>query len=305
MKQNFEGDGGNAITIKNIVFSEKNETWRLRNIELYNIPEYDIYYNEGMITQNDGIVMYIRSKLKHTVNIIDVDEIKCIQAEIGQNNGKNTNILAIYRSPSTCVRRFMVSLDCTLERLRQGRTKDYIIMGDINIDLRNKNQITEEYLNIMCEKGYTSLNYEPTREMGNTLTCIDHYFIRTEQDTSNSQIYILKTYITDHYPVILAIRSRKWKEEKEVEETVKMDYNKMRTLAAEEDWKLIEDCGSELECDGRSEQNDLGIVEKLACKFVDKIKKVIENSKFIVGKNSTKKKSWITIGLINSIKKRD
>ncbi|KAJ8676780.1 hypothetical protein QAD02_012567 [Eretmocerus hayati] len=50
------------------------ETWELGNIGLYNIPGYDIYYNEGMLTQNDGTGMFMKNTLKYTVNLMSVVE---------------------------------------------------------------------------------------------------------------------------------------------------------------------------------------------------------------------------------------
>ncbi|KAJ8686998.1 hypothetical protein QAD02_022792 [Eretmocerus hayati] len=81
----------------------------------------------------------------------------------------------------------------------------------------------------------------------------------------------------------------------------------MKRLAAQEDWSLLRncDCGNGGNSDGASDHCELDLVNQLACQLVDEIPKVTENSKIVIDKGEKKRKSWITIEMTRSIKKRD
>ncbi|KAJ8676781.1 hypothetical protein QAD02_012568 [Eretmocerus hayati] len=55
----------------------------------------------------------------------------------------------MYRSPSTCLETFLESLNWTIDHLNREGLNEHIIMGDMNIDLRSKNSIAEDYMNVM------------------------------------------------------------------------------------------------------------------------------------------------------------
>ena len=82
-----------------------------------------------------------------------------------------------------------------------------IIIGDINIDLLCDNIKTQEYLNILNEKGFVSLiNDIPTRIQENSRSCLDHIFIRVNNSTfeiENIIPIVLNSTITDHTPLIM------------------------------------------------------------------------------------------------------
>ncbi|KAJ8947641.1 hypothetical protein NQ317_008848 [Molorchus minor] len=181
------------------------ETWRLVDTTLLNIPNYDLIYNNGTVNQNDGVVIYIKSGLNYDYQIKDFDNIKVISLKVKY---KNTiiHVTTIYRSPSTCPQQFNDKLYNYLKTISTEATEVKVIMGDINIDIMDSNEISQEYLNIMAEWGYTSAINNYTRVQGNSKSCIDHLFFNIQNMPNISMIpMILKTCISDHFSVVLQV----------------------------------------------------------------------------------------------------
>lgn len=80
------------------------------------------------------------------MNNFEIDEGNsiCIDFNVGD---KDFKMIAIYRSPSLNIGRFITSLDNQLQSLKL--INNIIILGDINIDILGNNNLVNEYLSMM------------------------------------------------------------------------------------------------------------------------------------------------------------
>lgn len=75
------------------------ETWNVQNTDQFNLQGYKIYYNESTINQNDGVIIYVKENIKHTISIKKYDDFKFISCELNLNNDLFL-ITGIYKSPN-------------------------------------------------------------------------------------------------------------------------------------------------------------------------------------------------------------
>lgn len=267
------------------------ETWKIDNINMYKIEGYDILYNEGVFNQNDGIVIYIKNNLNYTYQIDKINNVSVINLNIQLVDYK-INIIAVYKSPSINSREFIIDLYQYLKSAKT--TADYkFILGDLNIDIMKKNEISSEFLNTLCEYGYKSTINKYTRVDGDSKTCIDHIFINSKHPDVDEKILplIIESGITDHFPVILQLVLGEIKTQTNKNNFIKfINYKTLKRELTSYDWNNVI-TGEDLD----AETN----------KFINKLTALInKHTKTIINKNK-KRKVWITRGIITSINKRD
>lgn len=166
------------------------------------IPNYDVYITSKQINQNDGVAIYIKNNISHSVEeITEMKDASCLKLTIG-----SCTILGIYRPPENVdAQNFISSLDQTILTIK---TKNTIIMGDININLINKrNEKSYEksnrecYLNILSTHGIQAGHSLPTR----LNSCLDHVMMKIDSNIAPAFISVIKSTITDHDMVLLAL----------------------------------------------------------------------------------------------------
>ena len=87
------------------------------------------------------------------------------------------------------------------------------IMGDYNLDLlkHDKHPLTENFLDVIYAHSFIPVINRPTRVTMNTFTLIDNIFTN-HHDVKEHQLHgILKTDITDHFPLFHINRGKKAK----------------------------------------------------------------------------------------------
>lgn len=270
------------------------ETFKIYDINLFHIPGYTTIYNNGDINKNDGVIIYIKNTINFTYNIINFQRIKVIQLFFNIDN-TDVELLAIYRPPSLCPLQFNNSLQNFLQTNNQKSTIT-IIVGDINIDISGDSELAQEYLNILGEYGYLSTINSHTRVQGNTASCLDHIFIKTKLPYDNFLSAILKITITDHYPTILQITLPE-KENHSINPNIKnhkkyINYKKLNLNLSNETWTDVYSC------------TDADMATNL---FTKKLLNYIKDCTAIkqIRRNSIKRKSWMTEGLLKSIETKN
>jgi len=283
-----------SLKVKNLSCIILSETW---NVEMHNlqIKGYTMYFSGASFNKNDGVVVYVREDLHHEVQYHKSDCFTFTELLITLHKF-NFRITSTYRPPGTNTKDFIESLHNTLNKFD---TKEInIFVGDININLLDRtNNLVNEYLYSLNSLGYLQYINKPTRETSESATCIDHFFVKQKSCRSNFEIkpYIIKTFITDHYPIILDIS---YKNEINNNRTViplkykKLDHIKLAQTIENHNWHNILNSNDPEECTNKfiSELNDCII----QCE-----------TEHVQGKKIIKLKPWITIGLINSIRQRD
>lgn len=178
------------------------ETWQIQNLDLFKLNGYDTIYNKGVINQNDGIIIYIKSDLEFSHKVIELENNNRIIEIILNCHHKTFLIIAIYRSPSNSPDEFINCLNNYL--VNNKHQVDYtLIVGDINIDILKTTDISLSYLNTLFEYDFISTINDFTRCRDSSKSCIDHIFVKTVTDLDLLLPLIIKTTVTDHYFTIL------------------------------------------------------------------------------------------------------
>ena len=153
---------------------------------------------------------------------------------------------------------------------------------------------TCNYLNCLGGKGYVSFINTTTRQDRLCTSCIDHFFVCHKPDKYKIKSLVLRSGLTDHFPIILNIDLNKEKLQIENSDNTTV----IKKINHEELYKQIR----ELNWDSVYEQD----VNLCTENFIQKISNCIDSStKILTKKNIKKKKQWITRGIVTSIKQQD
>ena len=93
----------------------------------------------------------------------------------------------------------------------EATKKEVILIGDININLLDfdKNKRVQSFVNLMFRFGMIPTINKPTpRVTRHTATAIDHVFTNTIMDNIEVKNAIVKTDISDHFPIIFATKKK-------------------------------------------------------------------------------------------------
>ncbi|CAG4965395.1 unnamed protein product [Colias eurytheme] len=186
-----------------IVVSECSISTEVSN--LFNIPGYVMYSKLRDNKRGGGILVYVRNYLKFTEKTVPSNTFENLCGTLSLGN-KSTEVVAIYRPPSSNKTQFIHELRKLLSAVNKSTCKDVIVLGDINIDLKDsKNDTRDNYLDMLSEFGLMCgiSNYTRIESRDNKITksCIDHIFTRTD-DTSYTAA--VDTVLADHKIVIMA-----------------------------------------------------------------------------------------------------
>lgn len=179
------------------------ETFKIYDINLFNIKGYRILYNGGEVNKNDGVVVYVGEDLKYEAEIFTLDRINILNVNVIKGISKFL-VTAIYRPPETCALAFINSFEPFLKSSKND-VDHHIIVGDINVDILSEKSISRDYLNMLSANGYLSYINDYTRVSDDSKTCLDHIFIKTKQTEPHILPIIFKYNLTDHYPIIIHI----------------------------------------------------------------------------------------------------
>lgn len=269
------------------------ETFRIFDCKLFQITGYEMIYNEGIINKNDAVAVFIKKNINYSTKIVFIDECKAIQIKINLKNKKYLLITSIYRPPSTNAENFIINLKNYLEQTKNTLAEYHAIVGDINLNISDENQITSNYLNTLCEYNYISAINKNTRIQGVSSSCIDHIFVKSKiQDLQNNcASIILDTQITDHKATILGLSISTKKDENLKLESNYINYINYENLKQDlrtHDWNIYFNI------------DDVNMLATYMIKILNDI--TAKHTKVIKRKrNDIKRKQWITNGLIKSI----
>jgi len=270
------------------------ETWEVEDINHFTIEGYNTIYNHGHYNQNDGVVVFVKRELAVEVIFDKTDNNLTFTNLNFTFLNKTVSILAIYRPPSYAVDSFLERLESYLDSNLTSQIN--FIVGDINIDLLGTDRETVNlYRNILGYRGFVSLINSPTRVSQESETCIDHIFLKHQNNVCTKITpIVLHSDITDHYPVLLKLEipSKNVNINTSVKSFKKTDMTKLNASLENESWESV------YMCDNLSESFD---------NFIHTLKSHIEVSsqeRQVRGK-TVKIKPWITVGLITSMNRRD
>lgn len=257
------------------------ETWSVNSLGLYLIDNYDIFCTSSETTRADGVIVYINKSLKSNVQIVNLGELKALETIIHTEKGEIA-ITSLYRPHKNKKELFVGDLKQYLNSISY---RSHVVLGDINIDILDMNDLTEEYLNNYCEYGYKSYVNGITRPGMNGLgTCIDHIFIKTDVRCHS---YVIEETVTDHYLLLLDIDVTKEKLNSDTEDSC-VNLEVMKRLAVKVNWAHILHEWEPNKCNSAL----MATVETL----IKNSKRKMKSKK----RKHTKRKDWITKGIMIS-----
>lgn len=242
---------------------------------------YTAYRSTVYFNKAGGVVVYVRNPISASMFEPNFNGANCIILELPGN----TNIIAIYRSPSETPHEFLNSLQDLLSSLSKDK-KTVILAGDVNIDLLSDDDRYKrsDYLCLTAENGLIPAITQPTRHD----SCLDHIFLSSYL---TAQGIICKTDITDHDLAIVSI-DLVVKPKPLTRLRIKIDHNAIDRELSNIDWSSVLNEDS---------------VERATESFSTIVSGVVDNNSKTVKLTRSKfnLKPWITPGLIRCMKNRD
>lgn len=161
-------------------------------IELFHIKGYNTFYCCNDNYRAGGVICYIKdyinvTNLNITMMTADVSFLKI------KTSNMFFNLLCIYRLHSSSERDYINEITIKLSNLANYS----VIIGDINLDILNKSQSTQDYLTMLSGFGFTQIINCPTRITDLSKSCIDHIFIR-HKDLSIFSAAVFDICLSDH-----------------------------------------------------------------------------------------------------------
>ena len=236
------------------------ETHKIIAKNFFELEGYHLYTANGETSRNDGTCVYIRDGTTHTYSIIQIGPIKAIFISL-QFSSFVLNITSFYRSPSLPIKNFIDNLAKYLSDTQN--LKYHIILGDLNIDLLNINNLTDKYLNSFFAFGFKPFIDIPTRVTDHSKTCIDQIFGKIPDDVPILPL-VCDLGITDHYTTMINIDST-------VISTPEMDPKPANKL----NWNRLSNLIGNLEWDDIYREDNVNMA---MAKLIENIKHAIEAS---------------------------
>lgn len=166
---------------------------------MFELPNYNLYSELRTNKRGGGVLLYIHKSVSFMrYSNLCTQEFECVTGELSINSRK-FGLCAVYRPPDTSKLRFIKELSSVVSK--HPIKQDCVILGDMNIDLKVCNPVTEHYLGSLCTLGFVNgiNSYTRIEKYGNRISksCIDHVFIR---NTSTYNIFtsVVNTSPADH-----------------------------------------------------------------------------------------------------------
>lgn len=156
---------------------------------------YLTYSSVKKTNQNDGVVVFIKTSIKHSVKEIDLlHGASCLEITT-----PFCSVICIYRTYfEKNPEQFINSLDVYLNSPHLN--KNVILTGDININIISGlyNKLSEVYLNMLASHGL-----EPGHRLNTRInSSLDHMFLNVDLSKFSITVAVLDTSITDHKMVL-------------------------------------------------------------------------------------------------------
>ena len=206
------------------------ETWLSDDstLSLFEIPENHRLISQAGFNRNSGAGIYVQKSLRHQV--VDFHEslpavaVKCTKAS------KNCFMVAcVYNSPSCDKQMFIQKMSIWSSVLANSKHPCYIV-GDMNINLRETNTTSNNYIESVLLSGFTQHIAKPTRVIPVSKTLLDHVF---HNNILQNTYDVINLSITNQYATKLIIPYCQTKEQKVITEV------KLISFLTDEDSRVL------------------------------------------------------------------
>ena len=151
-------------------------------------------------TNGGGILIYLNNHINYVRrHDLESPNIESIWIEVKIRNSKSFLLCSVYRPPSS-TSEWYDSFSTQIDK-SHAITDEIYIMGDINVNV----DIQNATLTCIKRKHITELHdlhqliQEPTRITAHSATLIDHLYVTTPENVTES--FVPKIAVSDHYPI--------------------------------------------------------------------------------------------------------
>lgn len=261
-------------------------------ISLYSLDGYTSY---GTCQDNyaaGGVIIFTKNDLGSVEIYRHKTDVEACVVEIRAGETRFC-IIGAYRSPSLHISnpvRFVDdALECILTKV--GPTRNTLYFADANINIRGSGGVVEDYLNKMASHGLEWISTEPTRLTQNSMSTIDHIFVRESGNYDLRARVLDSNQISDHKILHLSLTFIETVVEENPEAPrQKTDWSRFSSELA----KISVPDYFEIECPDR-------LMEKLISD-IEECRKLSSGNIKSPSRNNTPLKPWITTGILRSMR---
>jgi hypothetical protein len=262
------------------------ETWHCDGAAIAPLDGFDVIATNQKRNRNDGTIIFVSKSLSVESREVALGDVYGLTLDWTCDN-RQFKLLALYRTHDSDIDAFLDNLEDYCGTISKNSTN--IIVGDLNLNILNTDNKGERYLNILTESGYVSCIDKPTRVTVDSMTCIDHGFIK-HANYDQVRAAVIHSHTTDHYSTALQIRLDP---KHELSHTYNyLDRPTFTSLLRNLDWQPV------------LQAND---VNESASNFNSILQTILKNSYKPHRHHNrlNKLKPWISTSLIRCIRKRD
>lgn len=128
-----------AMSLEDIDVLVLSETFRLRNIDRFRLPNFDMFYNDSKFNKNYGCMIYVKKLFNASSSVIELTEVNVLRCTFTVRN-ERFGITGIYRPPSTRLDDFLHDTENML--LNFGLNNCEILVGDLNINILDETDLS-------------------------------------------------------------------------------------------------------------------------------------------------------------------
>ena len=163
-------------------------------------------------------------KLREDLSI-NCDAIQSLSIEISSTKSKNIILNTIYRPPDGNIKQFETHFkDLFLENDKNLKT--IVFAGDFNINFLDfqTNKNVQDFLNFMFRYNMIPLTNKPTRVTKHSANAIHHIITNSVTGHNDFKSVIIKTDLSNHFPIVFAIKPNETTQRPVVKSTYKRSY---------------------------------------------------------------------------------
>ncbi|XP_046405909.1 uncharacterized protein LOC124170906 [Ischnura elegans] len=251
-------------------------------LSLYKISGFKMFAKCTDYSRAKGLLVYVLEEIPCNSISVTLSSADCVLLTL-HFGFINFYLLCLYRHHVIQPNHFLNEIQGVFHKV----SGNLVIVGDININILDNNQVSNDYINLMCSQGLQCLLKLPTRITRSSSTCLDHVFARIANMYKFQLLTeVLHLDISDHSMTVFSIAPVHYHSQNRggcESEPLKygINYNYLKHCVAGVDWTVV-----------FNENNASKAFELI----IEKLTSCLEFSRFSYSttKDSKKLKPWMT-----------
>ena len=203
-------------------------TYLSAKIRIFNFQVIRSYIKQEKNRKGGEVCIFVHENLSFKLRedlSINCDAIQSLYIEISSTKSENIILNSIYRPPNGDVKQFETHFKDLFSK--NGKNlKDIVPAGDFKFNLLDfeTNKNVQDFLNLMFRYNMIPLTNKPTRVTKHSADAIDHIITNSVTGHNDFKSAIIKTDLSDHFPIVFAIKTNETTQRPVVKSTYKRSY---------------------------------------------------------------------------------